>query len=207
LAERVRVHRGPPPERGTDFVVLELSHRTRYAQREDLLRTQEEPLARWFLARKDHGLLAAAGDLALLQKGGDPRGGYVQRYFASSSQRARALAEPERELTECLAARAAWLSGAEPQLVIALSPRSACPSDLALRIGTRARPDRVDLLCDGLLSPAHFREGDLLLSSHALSAAEHAAARQGGLALSALRSSGAPPEPGDAREVLMDVMQ
>jgi hypothetical protein len=89
----------------------------------------------------------------------------------------------------------------------------ACPSDLALRLGlpiARARGQaaytRVDLPCDGLLSPAHWRTGDLIRSRHPLSDAELADIERYGLWLGALRSSGARPEPLDPIAVNVTVL-
>src|SRR5690606_5560195 len=66
VAERPIVRRAPPPEAGTDYVVLDVSHRERYARSEDLLRTMEEPIVRRWLARPDHALLVYAPPYALL---------------------------------------------------------------------------------------------------------------------------------------------
>ena len=79
------------------------------------------------------------------------------------------------------------------ELVLVLIARSACDDDLALRIGTGARPRRVDLIADGLFSPAHFRAGDRIRSAHVLSAIERSAITQDGLHVGAIRASGARP--------------
>ena len=87
LAERRQVYRAPPPERRTTFVVLDLTHRIRFAQQEDVLRTQEEPAVRSWLARKDHALAAYTPHYALLARGQSPRSGAaVQRYFVREEQ-------------------------------------------------------------------------------------------------------------------------
>jgi hypothetical protein len=80
---------------------------------------------------------------------------------------------------------------------LVLAVRAACPDDLAIRLGVEPKPARVQLLFDGVLSPAQLRAGDWVRSVHALPAAELARAASTGLHVGALRSSGAPPEPGD----------
>jgi hypothetical protein len=85
----------------------------------------------------------------------------------------------------------------DPQgLELELSAQAPCPNDLALRIGTETRPTRVDLLFDGLLSPAQLRD-EYAVSWHVLSAFERERILERGLRIGALRSSGAPPEQGD----------
>jgi len=190
LSERRSVHRAPPPDRGTEFVVLDVSHRRRFAGNGSLLRTVEEPIARAWLARPDRRVVFAQEDLLILRRGLSPRGGLVRRYFAG-------VAPPDsgRSLCSCLAVREAELH--ERRLQIELVARATCPTDLAIRFGPDATPTRVDLLFDGLLSPAHLSRGDLLHSTHVLSAAERAAIVQHGLHVGALRSSGARPRPHD----------
>ncbi len=198
LAERSIVHRAPPPDRNTELVVLDLAHRRLYAQHEDLLRTRQEPVARAWLARPTLGLIARAGDYALLQRGVEPRAGLVRRYLFV---RKRSQPVPtDAPLTRCLALRSAIL--APDSVTIMLLAREPCPSDLALRIGASAKPSRVDLACDGLMSPAHFRAGDVIRSVHALSPLEYRQAQQRGLWIGALRSSGARPDPEDPNAVL-----
>jgi hypothetical protein len=77
--------------------------------------------------------------------------------------------------------------------VLELAARDACPDDLALRIGTGVRPRRVDLIADGILSPAHFLAGDRIRSSHVLSDRELDAITADGLRIGAIRESGARP--------------
>lgn len=190
LAERATVHRAPPPERGTDYVVLDISHRRRFAGQESLLRTVEEPVTRAWLAREDHALVAAPADLLVLARGGDPRAGLVRRYFTRGSTGGL----PKR-LCGCLSLQAARLL--DKGLRLDLRAAAACPADLAIRFGAAQRPTRVDLLFDGLLSPAQLRAGDHLRSLHPLSRAERAAIETRGLHIGALRSSGAPPEKRD----------
>jgi uncharacterized membrane protein len=198
LSERRVVHRAPPPERATDFVVLDLSHRRRFAQREDLLRTVEEPLVRRWLARDDHQVVLEQGDLLLLRRGLSPRGGLARAYILGSAPDATGVA-----LTRCLALQEAWL--VDRVLALDLLARGPCAPDLAVRLGAENRPTRVDLLFDGLLSPAHLRRGDLVRSKHALTDAEHSAIQQHGLYLGALRSSGAKVESIDAYAIPVSV--
>lgn len=186
LAQRSLVCRVPPPERGTDFVVLDLGHRARFAQQENLLRTIEEPLVRMWLARVDHGLVFADHKLLVMRRGISPRAGLVQRYFAGFASPASGLA-----LTDCLAVQHAELK--DTRLELLLVARYACPRDLALRLGADDKPARVELLFDGLLSPAHLTRGDLVRSSYQLSSAERDAIVMRGLHVGALRSSGARP--------------
>jgi hypothetical protein len=78
-----------------------------------------------------------------------------------------------------------------------LVARARCPSDLAIRIGSTPKPARVDLLFDGLLSPAQLAAGDLVRSRHPLSKDERAAIERHGLRVGVLRASGARPLPAD----------
>jgi uncharacterized membrane protein len=189
LAERHGVFRAPPPDRTTDYVVLDVSQRGRYAQSENLLRTLEEPLARGWLARRDYGLVAAEPGLLLLARGHEPRYGLARRYLTNESANQSGIT-----LTRCLSVLSAWL---DPQgLELELSAHAPCPADLALRIGSETTPTRVDLLFDGLLSPAHLRD-ETVFSWHALSAVERARIVERGLRLGALRANGSPPELGD----------
>jgi uncharacterized membrane protein len=192
LAERRRVHRGPPPERGTAYVVLDLGHRDRYAHREDLLRTTEEPGARAWLAREDHHVVDRAGPYLLLAQGPVPHGARIASY------RSRSIAAPGgQRLAGCLSLVGARRSPVGVRLE--LEARGPCPSDLAIRIGAAPRPRRVELLFDGVLSPAHLRRGDRLFSDVALEGAP------GAIYVGALRSSGARPEPSDPRFVRVEL--
>jgi hypothetical protein len=190
IAERRALFRAPPPERNARWLVLDVSHRRRFAHSEDLLRTIEEPVTRAWLARPDHQLLLAAGDLVLLQRGRPARAGLVRRYFAGI-----APVQSGTALCACLALRGAQLNARS--LELELVARGACPSDLALRIGTAPKPARVDLPFDGLLSPAQLSAGDLLRSEHPLSRDEQRAIASRGLRVGALRASGARPAPSD----------
>jgi uncharacterized membrane protein len=197
LSERRLVHRAPPPERKTDFVALDVTHRRQFARRDTLLRTVQEPLVRRWLARPDHRVVLAAGDLILLQRNLSPRGGLVRRYFTG-------VASPDvgRALTSCLAIRNAELSSDDLRLHFVA--RSSCPDDLALRLGSTPRPARTDLLFDGLLSPAHLARGDAVVSTHPLTATERNAITEG-LYLGTIRSSGARPRPSDPTSLLIRV--
>jgi hypothetical protein len=58
------------------------------------------------------------------------------------------------------------------------------------------QPERVDLMFDGLLSPAQLHD-EQVYSWHALQPAERSALREHGLWLGVIRANGAPPEPSD----------
>lgn len=191
LCERPLPCRAPPPERGTDYVVLDTQHRRRFARREDLLRTIEEPVARAWLARSDHGLIAAAGDFLLFARGASARATFARRYFA---QPIASGAAPGVALTACLSLTAAELA---ERLTLRLQAHAACPTDLALRWGAASHPQRVDLLFDGLLSPAQLRSGDRVYSEHVVTAEERAALGRGVLHLGVLRANGKPPAASD----------
>lgn len=187
LAERRTLRRAPPPEMRTELVVLDLAHRRRFAHREDLIRTDEEPIARAWLSRRDHAVIAQSGDFVLLERGLSPRESLgVERYVVGA-----APASEGRLLTACLALLSVSLE--DHTLVLDLGARDACPDDLALRIGTGVRPRRVDLIADGVLSPAHFLGGDRIRSRHVLSDLELDAIRTDGLRIGAIRESGARP--------------
>jgi uncharacterized membrane protein len=202
VAERRMLHRPPPPEQRTRFVVLDAAHRRRFLHREDLLRTSEEPIVRAWLSRGDHALVEAAGDYLLLERDRDPRDGIGARAIVGQ-------ADPEAgaRLASCLGLLGAHVERGElgePVLALDLVARSACPDDLALRIGRSWRPRRVDLVADGLLSPAHFRRGDRIRSVHALDPADTG---PGALRIGALRSSGARPEHGDPTSIPLDLRE
>jgi uncharacterized membrane protein len=187
LAERDRIGPAPPPDRNADFVVLDAWHRVRHAHSEDVLRTSEEPTVRDWLARRDYGLVRASGSYLLFARGADTRARIGRRYLLGRADPARG-----QPLSACLALRRAVRRGDD--LVLDLVARDACPSDLAVRIGTGHRPRRVDLLFDGLLSPALLERGDHLRSVHALTAEEWALAEGKPLRVGLLRQSGARPE-------------
>lgn len=196
LAERPVLRRAASPEAGADYLVIDVSHRHRFAGNEDLLRTIEEPIARAWLARDDHRVVAGGGDYLLLERGRSPREGrgadaIVGRADPSEGQR----------IAACLGVLGASLDG--DVLAIELVAREPCPNDLAIRIGTGHRPRRVDLLFAGWLSPRHVARSDRLRSLHRLPASEIARIRREGLRIGALRSSGARPEHEDPTSVLV----
>jgi hypothetical protein len=65
----------------------------------------------------------------------------------------------------------------------------------------------VELVCDGRLSPRHFRAGDVISSRHRLKPKELAAARAGELWLGTLRADGKAVEPGDPLAIPVRVRQ
>ena len=189
VAERSELYRSTPPDVGARFVVLDVTHRQRYERTEDLLRTLEEPTTRTWLARRDYGLVHVENSLLTLQRGTDPRSGIAQRYLPHEHGQQSGI-----PLTRCLTLLSAWL---DPQgLELELSAQAPCPNDLALRIGAETRPRRVDLLFDGLLSPAQLRD-EYAVSWHSLTPLERERILERGLRIGALRSSGDPPELGD----------
>ncbi len=200
LVERPIVKRAPPPEAGTDFVVLNLSHRVRFFEQEDLLRTTEEPLARRWLSRSDHALLVYAPPYALLERGLAARSGpAIQTYFVRGAQPS-AL----RRLTTCLSV--AEVRRAAEGVALTLVAHDMCPADLALRIGVDPQPRRVDLLFDGALSPAQLRAGDVLRSTHRADAALLKRMTARGVSIGLIRQNGAPPQPGDPISVRLPLL-
>jgi uncharacterized membrane protein len=196
LAERMGIARVPPPDRNFDYVVLDAWHRDRYAHREDLLRTTEEPPVRDWLARDDYGLVRAAGPYLVLARGSAPREGVGARYLTGTGDPYRGI-----RLAACLRLLGATL--VPEGLAIDVVATSACPSDLAVRIGSAHRPRRVDLLFSGHLSPAHLRAGDRARSLHVLTPRERAAWAESGVYIGLLRSSGARPEHADPTAVYL----
>ncbi len=178
VAERPRVHFGWEVDRGADVVVLDIWHRERYEGREDLLRTQEEPIIRSWFARQAFGVVAREGRLVALRRGADPRGGIASDYFVADAPVGDSV-----RFTSCLSVGTIERLDAE-RVAVSLLAHGRCPADLALRLD-----DRVELLFDGILSPAHLRAGDRLVSVH------HANGDT--VEVSLLRSSGAKPEHGD----------
>ena len=194
LAERRVVHRAPPPEANTAFVVFDAVHRRTFLHDESMLRTTEEPILRAWLARPDHVLLDAGGDYYLLQRGGEPRSGIGARFLVGRT-------DPDRgvPLTGCLSLLGGRVVEARADALdidLELVAQGPCPDDLALRIGRGKRPRHVDLIARGWLSPAHFERGDVIRSSHTI-----ARAAADGLRIGALRSSGARPDRGDPMSV------
>ena len=200
VAERVLLGPPPPPDRNYDVLIFDASHRERYAQTETLLRTAEEPTLRDWLARDTHGLVAVEGPYLVLVRGADPRAGPAGWYLGQGAGPGAG-----RRLAACLSLEGARIE--DETLRLEVAARSACPRDLAVRIGAgdEMRPRRVDLLFDGLLSPEHLRAGDRARSRHALSEAERGRIRAHGLRIGLLRSSGARPEHADPVTIDVDV--
>ncbi|MBX3269222.1 MAG: DUF2079 domain-containing protein [Sandaracinaceae bacterium] len=194
LAERPFLRRTTSPESGTDYYVLDVAHRRRFAANEDLVRTTEEPPVRDWLARDDHRLVYAGGDYLLLERGYPPRSGLGGHAIVG-----RADPEAGEPLTACLALLGGTLR--EDVLELRFVARARCPSDLALRVGVTERPRRTDLLFGGWLSPVHLERGDLVASRHRLGRALRAAAERGELRVGLIRQSGARPEPDDPNSV------
>jgi len=189
VAERLYFGPPPPPDRNYDWVVLDAWHRVDFAQSEDLLRTDEEPTVRDWLARDDYGLVLVAEPFFVLRRGADPRALPVERYRVPTAE------GPPQHLSACLDLVGRELD--EGALVLTLRAKAPCGADLALRLGRGYRPRRVDLLFDGVLSPAHLRVGEVYRSTHALDDDERAAFEEGLLRVGLLRSSGARPSHGD----------
>jgi len=199
LATRREVYRSAAPEHAVDYVVIDVSHRLRYARREDLLRTTEEPMARRWLARRDFGLVHAEPNYLLFGRGKDPREGPAARYLGEDPLDRRGVT-----LTRCLGVSSAWV---QPQgLLLELVVDAPCPSDLALKLVFDGQPERVDLMFDGLLSPSQLRD-ELVFSWHPLQPSERRSLREHGLWLGVIRSDGAPPEPADPRSRPVVVIQ
>lgn len=194
LAERPRLFRAPPPERLAKWVVLRADHRLLFAHYEDLLRTQEEPIVRRWLARPDFGLVRAEGPYLLLQRGVQARQALAKRYFRGSHPPIAT-----GRVTACISVVRATAGLHTVELeVVAHRP---CASDLALRLGDHPYPNQTDLLCDGLLSPARLQRGDWFVSRHRFDRA--AGLRT--LWVGALRSSGARVNPEDPHTVAIAV--
>jgi uncharacterized membrane protein len=199
LSTRREVYRAQAPEHAVDYVVLDVSHRLRYARHENLLRTIEEPLVRRWLARRDFGLIHAEPNYLLFARGENPRAGPAARYLTEDPLGSRGTA-----LTRCLGVSSAWV---QPQgLLLELTVEAPCPSDLALKLVFGGQPERVDLMFDGLLSPALLRD-EQVYSWHALQPSEREALREHGLWLGVIRANGAPPERLDPRSRLVAVIQ
>lgn len=204
LAARRVVRRAPPPEATTAYLVLDAAVRVRERHRETLLRTDEEPWLRSYLARDDLRLVAARGPYLALERA--PTGGaglaFVREGMGFRSSVVAGQAIEGRALTGCVRLVSATVNDESTDegvatLILTLSAERACDSDLALRIGWGYRPGRVDLIAEGWVSPAHFAAGDRITSRHALDARELAAIEGHGLRVGALRESGARPEPHD----------
>jgi len=169
------------------MVVLDVAHRTRFAGTDTLLRTQEEPLVRDWLAREDYGLVLNVGHYLVFQHGQNPRAGFSARHFMMPM-----LAASEgKRLTSCLELMSSERS--DDGVTLQFHALGPCPTDLALRLSTPHGFSRVDLLFEGLLSPAQLRRGDVIRSQHNLPPT----VRYNELGVGVLRSSGARPEPRD----------
>lgn len=198
LVERKVLRRTAPPLEDVRYLVLDLSHRDRFARRETLLRTSEEPFVRELLARTDYGVLLHAPPYALLERGLPARDAPVARSCLSSGDEAAGV-----PLNRCLSAVSAALTG--ETLVLTVRATGRCPADLALRFGEQSAPYHVELLCNGLLSPALLQPGDLVRARYPLGKRDLAAARTGELWLGALRSDGKTLDPGDPLAVPLRV--
>jgi hypothetical protein len=184
LAERRALRRAPPPLTDSDWVVVDVSHRQRYARLEDLLRTSEEPFVRGLLARRDHALVAYAPPYALFMRGSSPR---------STGEGAACFTETRSDpqdvrLTECLSVQDAEFVRGKLRLV--LEAHGPCRPDLALRFGPEDNPFHVELLCNGKLSPARLRAGDVVEAVYPLYAHEREAAQTGELWVGTVRADG-----------------
>ena len=190
LAKRPFIWRAPPPDHNPDYAILDLTLRHRFAQSEDILRTEEEPTYRHWLGRPGYGVSHVSFPYVVVQRGIDVRTTLGQRYL-----RGTGFADDGVAIADCLAVREAWIR--RDALTIRFVAKDACPNDLAIRLGSDFRPERVDLLCDGLLMPSHFERGDVIDSIHPVSSEERQGILQKGLRVGALRSSGTRPTPRD----------
>lgn len=185
LAERKVVHRGPPPDAGADWVVLDASHRDRFRGEATLLRTTEEPIVRRWLSRTDHTVVLHAHPFIVLKRGAAPRSGWVRKRLSVGREN-----RATQRLTECLAVEDAQLGD---QLTLRMRALGPCPGDLALRIGPRAGSPRVQLLFDGGFSPVHLRAGDSWLERVRINKQQRAEMERDGVWVGAIRRQGAPP--------------
>jgi hypothetical protein len=202
LIERSVLRRSPPPLPEIDFVVLDVSHRQAFARRETVLRTSEEPVVRAFAARGSHGLAAYEPPYALYQRGLAPRSAHAA---AACFERVPTAEEAEPSvLSACLSVLSARLAG--ETLTFRLRANGPCRADLALRFGPQDAPWRVELVCDGRLTPVAFQAGDTLLSRHVLRPKELAAARAGSIWVGALRADGKGVAEGDPLAIPVSVV-
>ena len=191
FAERRVLRRPPPPETNTDYVVLDAWSRRVHRHHEALLRTEEEPTLRDWLARADHALVFAEEDFYVLRRGGTPEESVARARFVTGVERV----DDGLALSGCLSLIDATMHAND--LVLTLGARAPCETDLALRLGWGYRPGRVDLIAEGALSPALFRAGDRITSVHPMSPEELRQIRAHGLRVGAIRQSGARPAHGD----------
>jgi uncharacterized membrane protein len=202
LVERRVLRRAPPPMHGAEFIAVDVSHRARFARREDLLRTSEEPFIRRLLARNDLGLVAYAPPYALFARGRTPRETPVARSCFVPAPTATGPAIP---MNGCLSAVDALVEGSTLRLVV--RAQGPCPADLALRLGPEQSPYHVELLCAGKLSPAQLRPGDYVETVIELSAHERRLVVQGAIWVGAVRASGKTLASGDPLAVRVAVRQ
>lgn len=202
LAERRFIRRAPPPMHGAESIVLDVSHRERFARREDLLRTSEEPFLRALLARNDLGLVLYQPPYALFERGRAPRSTSLTR---SCFVPARAGAPQALAINACLSVLEAQLDGT--QLRLSVRAEQSCPADLALRIGPEQSPYHVELLCGGKLSPAQLRPGDVVETVILLDERERALAQTGAIWVGAVRADGKSLAPRDPLAVRVVVRQ
>jgi hypothetical protein len=187
--ERELVSAAPPPDKNYAYVILDAWHRERYAHDESLLRTSEEPTVRDWLARDDYGLVLSQAPYLVFARGADPRALPAERGILRSSR--EAIDTRGIRLTACLYL-VDWARAGD-ELLLDFRATAPCGGDMAIRIGRGERPERVDLLFDGLLSPARLEAGDRARSVHDLDEEEARAFDAGELKVGLLRSSGARP--------------
>ncbi len=202
LAERVEAFRQPPPDQGGHIIVLDISHRDRFLHDDGLIRVDEEPNVRNWMARPKYGEPRRFGPWLMLRKWRSGRKGDAARYFVKAKQ----FFASDQPLTRCLSVnRARWETSdgnaGTQGVALYLTAHEACAHDLALRFGVGFQPRRVDLLFDGLLSPAWLRKGDILRSWHEVSYGEKVLIDQLGLNIGLVRTTGARPEPHDPTSV------
>ncbi len=188
LAERRVVHRADPFRHDDEAIVLDLTHRERFAHTEDLLRTTEEPVARAMFARENRRVAAVAGPYVLLLRDRPDAARRVDRVRLPAD--ASSAPGGASRLSDCLTLLAAHRLGG--RLALDFVATAPCPVDLAVRLGAAPSPRRVDLLFEGLVSPTHLRAGDRVRSLH-----EDPAPAATTLHVGLLRSSGARPAPED----------
>lgn len=182
------------PNRGSEFVVLNASHRERFRGREDLLRTLQEPVLRRWLARDDYGLVLVRAPYFVFRRGADGRSGRIAGRVDLTDLSSPSLPTPSVTLTRCLHLTGAREQGAD--VVLSFVATEPCAEDLAIRFDTSER--RVDLLFEGELSPAMLRPGDLIESRHMNLSLP--------VSVGLLRSSGARPDPQDPTFVATELV-
>ncbi len=186
----VTVHGSSDPLGPKHFTILDRSHRDDLQGKVALLRTPQEIQLRQWFAKDDAALVSVHGRYLVFRHGEDPRAHLANRYI-----RGHASIPGGLRLAGCLTARHATLQPAA--VTLQLEAHGPCPADLAVRLGTAFRPERVDLLFDGLLSPAQLRRGDVLQSIHGLNIDEHAGVATDGLRLGAVLAHGRRPDRDD----------